>query len=119
MPAFFERNFLTIFHERKLKNRLMCEEGEECEDKKSVKGNISCVHINDSVGSRFLFNNYEWTWYTILLQLLNKYIVRLFYDQEISNHILTKSCSLPVMFLQGFIYQLFLPSQETTVCGSS
>ena len=80
---FPEWNYLMIFHERNLKHMQMCEEGEERENKKIVKRTRkNFVHIIDSSTNRFVFSNSEWVYFSSLLQLLNKYIIRLFYDQE-------------------------------------
>lgn len=77
---FSEWNYLMTFHERKMQQMMMCDE-----NKKSVlvKRNFGkqFVQINDNK-NRFVFNELEWTCFTSLIPLLNKYIVRLFYDQK-------------------------------------
>ena len=80
---FFEWNELMIFHERNLQHILMCEEeNDKCENKKSLKRTKHFVQLNDSTGNRLLFSETEWTCFCNLIPLLNKYIIRLFYDQE-------------------------------------
>lgn len=73
------------FRERKIDTSL-CEEGEERENKKSVmiKQHFgkTFVLIEDSKCEKFVFNEAEWTRFESLLKLLNKHVVRLFYDQE-------------------------------------
>ena len=104
---FFEWNYLKIFHDRNLQHILMCEEGEERENRKSLKRTKNFVQIKDSTGNRLLFNESEWTRLCSLLPLLNKYVVRLFYDQEyfqsyINQVVSTDSYVSPTIYFPTF-----------------
>lgn len=107
---FSEWNYLLIFRERNT-CMLLCEEDEERENKKSVtvKRNFgrSFVQITDSKNGKFVFGETEWTRFNSLLTLLNKYIVRLFYDQEHFKSYINQVVSMARYVSPSFFSHLF------------
>lgn len=111
---FSEWNYLMLLRGNKIETpscMLLCEEDEDRSNKKRViikrYFGIKFIQIEDSKNEKFVFSETEWTRFVSLLKLLNKHLVRLFYDQEHFKSYINQVVSMgryvpPTFFFRGF-----------------